>query len=280
MSDLMQGRLDRAERALTRAGFTYTEGAQEWKPPIGPSASPLLDRIDYLLSLLADCTDINRALGFIIERSDNEGKEQALAILSEHLEKCDATLSGRVLLQSVMEPDNLRSHRDSWQKALAHLVELEQDRDQREYWEHELRAMSAMYLDLDRRLNAGRDTEWTDGDASKPTLGDYRELQAQHDQLQSLVKATMDTLSSAVKTAEFEGHAHRPWHDSAKTLLAGQAPMPEPAPVVPDELDYDVELESGEYDHELDEPFLRGRVQGWNDCRSAMLAAHKPEAKP
>lgn len=46
MSDLMQERLDRAERALTRSGFTYTEGAQEWKPPIGPSASPLLDKID------------------------------------------------------------------------------------------------------------------------------------------------------------------------------------------------------------------------------------------
>ena len=34
----------------------------------------------------------------------------------------------------------------------------------------------------------------------------------------------MDALSSAVKTAELEGHAHRPWHDSAKTLLAGQVP--------------------------------------------------------
>lgn len=67
------------------------------------------------------------------------------------------------------------------------------------------------------------DTEWTDA-ASTPTAEDYRELQAQHDQLQSRLKATMDALSSAVKTAEFEGHAHRPWHDSAKALLAGQLP--------------------------------------------------------
>jgi len=28
-------RLERAERALTRAGFTYLEGAAEWKPPLG-----------------------------------------------------------------------------------------------------------------------------------------------------------------------------------------------------------------------------------------------------
>lgn len=28
-------RLERAERALKRAGFTYLEGAAEWKPPLG-----------------------------------------------------------------------------------------------------------------------------------------------------------------------------------------------------------------------------------------------------
>lgn len=43
--------LDRAERALVRAGWTYTEGAAEWKPPLGPSASPLLDEIDRLRGL-------------------------------------------------------------------------------------------------------------------------------------------------------------------------------------------------------------------------------------
>lgn len=34
-------RLDRAERALRRAGFTYTEGAQEWRPPIVKLAAVL-----------------------------------------------------------------------------------------------------------------------------------------------------------------------------------------------------------------------------------------------
>ena len=41
-------KLERAERALKRTGWTYTEGAEEWKPPLGPSASPLLDEIDVL----------------------------------------------------------------------------------------------------------------------------------------------------------------------------------------------------------------------------------------
>lgn len=47
-------------------------------------------------------------------------------------------------------PDNLESHRHSWQSALVRLVELEVDDDNRSYWEHELKAMRDMYDDLDR----------------------------------------------------------------------------------------------------------------------------------
>lgn len=53
------------------------------------------------------------------------------------------------------EPDNLRSHRDSWISALERLVELEPRQaspdaeDTRAYWQHELRALTAMYADLD-----------------------------------------------------------------------------------------------------------------------------------
>jgi len=46
-------RLHRAERALLRAGWTHSEGAQEWKPPLGTSASPLLDEIERLRAQLA-----------------------------------------------------------------------------------------------------------------------------------------------------------------------------------------------------------------------------------
>lgn len=53
------------------------------------------------------------------------------------------------------EPDNLRSHRGSWISALERLVELEprqafpDSEDARAYWQHELRALKAMYADLD-----------------------------------------------------------------------------------------------------------------------------------
>jgi hypothetical protein len=39
---------DQAVRALTAAGYTLNEGVQEWMPPLGTSASPLLDKIDQL----------------------------------------------------------------------------------------------------------------------------------------------------------------------------------------------------------------------------------------
>lgn len=166
----------------------------------------------------------------------------------------DAALAGKLPAPRVIEPDNLRSHRDSWQRALAQLIELEPHPADREYWEHELRAMQAMYLDLDR-LTAGRDTEWTDGedsaassqflsvvdawlagDHAKPTLGDYRELQAQHDQLQSKYKAALDfvrdsepVLSSAIEAFNWECGGvgeddARELHGRIGALLGDQVP--------------------------------------------------------
>lgn len=51
---LLSRRLERAERALVRAGWTYTEGAEEWKPPLGQSALPLLDELDRLRAQVED----------------------------------------------------------------------------------------------------------------------------------------------------------------------------------------------------------------------------------
>lgn len=57
----------------------------------------------------------------------------------------------------VAMPDNLVSHRNSWLQAMERLVALEaeatpatHDSDEAGYWEHELKAMRAMYADLDR----------------------------------------------------------------------------------------------------------------------------------
>lgn len=67
----LQAQLAQAKRALERAGYTLKEGAQEWKPPLGPSASPLLDRIDLLQQQLAQAryqlTLKNEALDAVVD---------------------------------------------------------------------------------------------------------------------------------------------------------------------------------------------------------------------
>ncbi|MFM4808585.1 DUF3850 domain-containing protein [Aeromonas hydrophila] len=90
--------LDRAERALICSGFTYTEGAQEWKPPIGPSASPLLERIDQLAAQLSDVT---RQCGVMADSlrhqrefvADNVWDDEERAAL---LESIEAALAGKL----------------------------------------------------------------------------------------------------------------------------------------------------------------------------------------
>ena len=48
--DELVEQLDKATRALESAGYTQLSPTNEWKPPIGPSASPLLQRIDWLVA--------------------------------------------------------------------------------------------------------------------------------------------------------------------------------------------------------------------------------------
>lgn len=127
----MQDQRDQALRALTRSGFTLVEGAQEWKPPIGPSASPLLDRIDLLTFLLRELRD---------------GVDGEWCFPGNLDERIDAALAGN--------------------------------------------------------LPERPDTEWTDA-TSTPTSADYRELQAQHDQVQSKYKAALDMLRWARGYVEY-----------------------------------------------------------------------------
>ncbi|HAU4884244.1 TPA: DUF3850 domain-containing protein [Aeromonas hydrophila] len=185
-------------------------------------------------------------------------------------------LAGNLPAPSVIEPDNLRSHRDSWQKALAHLVELEQDRDQREYWEHELRAMCAMYLDLDR-LTAGRDSEWTDA-TQAPAADDYRELQAQHDALQSKYKAAQKLVRDIVGfDRELEGDdGIGTMADRIDALLADQ--LPDPAVTVTETIRTAPEriwLQVGDQNHYHSEPFPSdtGEVS-W--CAESVMSCEVP----
>lgn len=53
-------------------------------------------QISLMAELLRDSCDINKALGYPIDLRENDGKEDALSILSEHLDKCESLLSSEL----------------------------------------------------------------------------------------------------------------------------------------------------------------------------------------
>lgn len=69
----LRAQRDQAVRALISAGYTLKSGAKEWKPPVGPSVSPLLDQIDSLRAqreeLLATLNDM--VFGSLIDSHGN-----------------------------------------------------------------------------------------------------------------------------------------------------------------------------------------------------------------
>ncbi len=62
-----------------------------------------------MAELLRDGCDINKALGFIIDSSDNDGKAEALSIISEHLDKCEAALAGKLTDPAVSVTETIRT---------------------------------------------------------------------------------------------------------------------------------------------------------------------------
>ena len=64
-------RLDLAENSLKAAGFTQASPSNQWKPPVGPSASPLLQRIDDLSAQRDELLAL--ANNFQITGPDEEG---------------------------------------------------------------------------------------------------------------------------------------------------------------------------------------------------------------
>ena len=69
------------------------------------------------------------------------------------------------------------------------------------------------------------DNEWTDG-ATSPTAEDYRELQAQHDQVQSRFKVALDIVRDLVELPYSTGGVivRLEVRERARDLLAGQVP--------------------------------------------------------
>lgn len=75
---------DQAVRALKSAGYTLADGAKEWKPPVGPSVSPMLDRIDELIA------QRDELLEALVDCRENAGTpESVYRIAREAIAKCE-----------------------------------------------------------------------------------------------------------------------------------------------------------------------------------------------
>ena len=79
-------RLHRAERALIHAGWTHSEGAQEWKPPLGPSTSLLLDEISSLRAQLAAVVKV--VDDKLAQYDEIAGGYGGLTELGKHAQRC------------------------------------------------------------------------------------------------------------------------------------------------------------------------------------------------
>ncbi|TNH91748.1 hypothetical protein CF139_02595 [Aeromonas hydrophila] len=66
-------------------------------------------REQELARLLADSIDVNKALGFLIERSNNPGKNKALDILEAHVDECELVLSGSPSMSPVNITETIRT---------------------------------------------------------------------------------------------------------------------------------------------------------------------------
>lgn len=66
-------------------------------------------REQELARLLADSIDVNKALGFLIERSNNPGKDKALDILEAHVDECERVLAGSPSMPPVNITETIRT---------------------------------------------------------------------------------------------------------------------------------------------------------------------------
>lgn len=82
------------------------------------------------------------------DRDTKCGDSAGRQTLDGLLNSIDEALEAGKGVTLIREPDNLRTHQNSWRVAMERLIELETDEDKRSFWEHELRAMDAMYQDL------------------------------------------------------------------------------------------------------------------------------------
>lgn len=144
-------------------------------------------RCQLLADLLREATQIVPAIGVAIDD---------LPVVDAFLERIEKALTGQALGHS--SNDTLAMMMDELHDICVGLDAPGGAQNGAEAWDQVKDARDRVLSSL----NQGRpDTEWTDA-ATSPVAADYRELQAQHDQLQSRLKGALDTLKLALPYVE------------------------------------------------------------------------------
>ncbi|MCR3957568.1 hypothetical protein NUK42_02240 [Aeromonas veronii] len=148
-------------------------------------------RCQLLADLLREVTQIVPAIGVAIDD---------LPAVDAFLERIEAALAGQALER--IGSNALAMMMDELHDICVGLEAPGGAQNGAEAWEQVKEARDRVLASL----NQGRpDTEWTDT-ATSPVSADYRELQAQHDQLQSKHKGALDLLHELREGAEIHLH--------------------------------------------------------------------------
>ncbi|MDX7835518.1 hypothetical protein SJS85_08845 [Aeromonas caviae] len=161
----------------------------------------LFSDVEKLQRRLQEMLDKSNSTGVAIERAISTG-----SVLADHPLKSRLELLANHYKREQALADGMVTMADRCQLLAGLLQEARINVDQVRRWgrfEHDegCGAEAALLLERIDALLAGKlperqDTEWTDA-ASTPTAEDYRELQAQHDQVQSRLKGTLVLLQEA-----------------------------------------------------------------------------------
>ncbi|HDN9784877.1 TPA: hypothetical protein P2N00_000515 [Aeromonas salmonicida] len=147
----------------------------------------LADRCTLLADLLREVTQIIPAIGVAIED---------LPVADAFLERIEKALAGQVLEH--VGNDTLAMMMDELHDICVGLDAPGGEQNGAEAWDQVKGARDRVLASL----HHGRtDAEWTDATTS-PVAADYRELQEQHDQLQSRLKVALGTLQLALPYVE------------------------------------------------------------------------------
>lgn len=198
----LQYRLERAERALTRHGFE-DHGAAEWKPPLGPSALPDIELFNDLHDL---CVFV-----------DSPGGPQDGAAIWEQMQKIKASwVCAKGKSPQILPADGVATPFSALTKGFMTSNSGGPDGYCLKIQYQSLEELHAAFREMIPVFNAddksGIEWNYEDNAEPEPTPQDYRELQAQHDQLQSKYAAAMKLLneSYAALSHELESYAALP----------------------------------------------------------------------